>query len=153
MYIDIINTCRIKMAWKSELLWLKCLRQLRYSITNLEAEEKILVFSPSQCGTCPISGVFCRIKLLSRYRRTLATQTYANYCLARRQPIRPVVYPRVFNRQRRPAAIVCRGQNALAGDYIVIGLLCRRRHHASEVQHLFSTRSLSEVSWGKVSAS
>jgi hypothetical protein len=28
--------------------------------------------------------------------------------------------------------------------------LCRRRHHASEVQHLFSTRSLSDVSWGKV---
>jgi hypothetical protein len=29
-------------------------------------------------------------------------------------------------------------------------LLCRRRHHASEVQQLFSTRSLSDVSWGKV---
>jgi hypothetical protein len=29
-------------------------------------------------------------------------------------------------------------------------LLCRQRLHASEVQQLFSTRCLSDVSWGKV---
>jgi hypothetical protein len=29
-------------------------------------------------------------------------------------------------------------------------LLCRRRHHDSEVQKLFSIHSLSDVSWGKV---
>jgi hypothetical protein len=29
-------------------------------------------------------------------------------------------------------------------------LLCRRRHHASEVRHFFSPRSLSDLSWGNV---
>jgi hypothetical protein len=37
--------------------------------------------------TCWISGVSCRRKLLSIYRRTYGPQTYANYCLARMQPI------------------------------------------------------------------
>jgi hypothetical protein len=61
-----------------------------------------------------------------------------------------------------PVAIVCRGQCAhadMAGDFqprfknntlSLSTLLCRRRHHVSEVQQLFLTRSLSDVSWGKV---
>jgi hypothetical protein len=60
-----------------------------------------------------------------------------------------------------PAVIVCRGQcthAGMAGDFqlrfydtlSLSTLLCRRRNHASEVQQLFSTRSLSDVSWGKV---
>jgi hypothetical protein len=51
---------------------------------------------------CRIPGVFCRRKPLSRYRRTHGPLTYADCCLARRQPIRTGVYPRVL-RQRRVA--------------------------------------------------
>jgi hypothetical protein len=89
---------------------------------------------------------------------------YADCCLARRQPIRTVVYPRVLSGQRRAARqLLFVEYNARALTWLVTSnlasknntlslstQLCRRGHHASEVQHLFLTRSLSEVSWGKV---
>jgi hypothetical protein len=42
--------------------------------------------------TCPILGGFCGRKLLSRCRRKHGSHTYAACCLARRKPIRTVVY-------------------------------------------------------------
>jgi hypothetical protein len=39
-------------------------------------------------------------KIISRYRRTHGPHTYADCYIARRQPIRTVVYPRILNRQR-----------------------------------------------------
>jgi hypothetical protein len=64
-----------------------------------------------------------------------------------------IVYPRALNRQLRRAA---RQDKTLAlvlppsllkiTQLSLSTLLCRRRHHASEVQQLFSTRSLSDVS-------
>jgi hypothetical protein len=72
--------------------------------------------------------------------------TYADFCLARRQPIRTVVYPRVLNRRRAARQLLFVEDNARG----LSTQLCRRRHHASEVQQLFSTRSVSDVSWGKV---
>jgi hypothetical protein len=112
---------------------------------------------------CRIPGVFCRRKRLSRYRRTHGPHTYAGCCLARWQPIRTVVHPRVLNRQRHAArqrlfventrALAWLVTSNLASKYNALSLstlLCRRRHHAREVQQLFSTRSLSDISWGKV---
>jgi hypothetical protein len=58
-------------------------------------------FMVSNLVACRIPGVFCRRKLLSRYRRTHGPHTSVDCCLARRQPIRTVVYPRVLNEQRR----------------------------------------------------
>jgi hypothetical protein len=52
-------------------------------------------------GKGRIPGVLCRRKLISRYRRTHGPHTYTDCCLARRQPIRTVVYPRVLSRERR----------------------------------------------------
>jgi hypothetical protein len=90
---------------------------------------------------------------------------YADCYLARRQPIRTVVYPRVLNRQRHAARqLLFVEDNASTLAWLVTSnlasknntlswlstLLCRRRHHASEVQQPFSTRSLSDVSCGKV---
>jgi hypothetical protein len=99
----------------------------------------------------------------ARYRRTHGPHTYADCCFARRQSIRTVVYPRVLNRQRRAVRqLLCVEDNARALAWLVTSnlasknntlslstLLCRRLHHASEVQQLFSTRYVSDVSWGK----
>jgi hypothetical protein len=113
----------------------------------------------------PNTQRFFRRKLLSRYRRIHRPRTYADCCLARRQRLRTVVYPRVLNRQRRAARqLLFVEGNARALAWLVISniasknntlslstLLWRRRYHASEVQQLFkSTRSLSDVSCGKV---
>jgi hypothetical protein len=67
--------------------------------------DLILVIFIQMCmiTPCRIPGVFCRRKLLSRYRRTHGPHTYADCCLARRQLIRIVVYLRVLNRQRLAA--------------------------------------------------
>jgi hypothetical protein len=79
-----------------------------------------------------------------------------------RQPIRVVVYPHILNRKRQTAiqaAIVCCWQCTrwwLPTSLLKIThchrstLLCRWHHHASEVQQLFSTHSVSGVSWGTV---
>jgi hypothetical protein len=65
-----------------------------------------------------ISGMFCQNKLFSRHRRTLlGAQTYVNYCLAQRQPIRAVVYLQVLNRQKQAARQLLFVDNARAGDF------------------------------------
>jgi hypothetical protein len=115
---------------------------------------------------CRIPGVFCRRKLLSRYRRTHRPHTYADYYLAREQPIRTVVFRRVLYRQRRAARqLLFVEDNARALAWLVTSNLASKNNtlslstllcigdviiSASEVQQLFSTRSLSDVSWGKV---
>jgi hypothetical protein len=178
---------------------------LKWKLTGIDRQKPIQskVFI---CGLhMPNTGIFCRCKHLSRYRRKHGP---------RRKPIRTVVHPRVLNRQRRAARqvflIEIRGaasnsaysgypelwilrypahryhavpsqvsnprpshaparqllfveDNARALSWLVTSnlasknntlslstLLCKRRHHTSEVQQHFSTRSLSDVSWGKV---
>jgi hypothetical protein len=97
--------------------------------------------------------------LLSRYHQTHGPHIYVDW----RQPIRTVVYPRALNRQRRAArqllfveddacALAWLATSNLASKNNTLSLstqLCRRRHHAREVQRFFSTRSASDVSWGK----
>jgi hypothetical protein len=78
-----------------------------------------------------------------------------------------VVYPRILNRQRRAGRqLLFVDDNARTLTWLVTSNLafknntlslstlhvymCRRRYHASEVKQLFSTRSVSDVSWGKV---
>jgi hypothetical protein len=82
---------------------------------------------------------------------THGPHTYADCCLARRQPIRTVVYPRVLNKQRRTARqllLVEDNARALAGDFqprfyknktlSLCTLLYRRRR---------STALLDTISW------
>jgi hypothetical protein len=75
-------------------------------------------FAACPVNTCRIYGVFCTSKLLSRYRQRHRPHTDANYCLARSQPIRTVVYPHVLNRQRQAARqLLFVEHNARAGDF------------------------------------
>jgi hypothetical protein len=129
---------------------------------EFESCPVIIIFC--HISSCWIPGLFWVRKLPSRYRRTHGPHTCADCCPARRQTIRTFVYLRVLNSQR-PAArqLLFVEYNARRLAWLVTSnlasknntlslstLLCRRRHHASEVKQLFSTRSLSDVSCGKV---
>jgi hypothetical protein len=74
------------------------------------------------------------------------------------QPIKGTVYLHVLNRQRWAAGSYCLSLTLCAQWWLSTfqtshchrsTLVCRWGHHASEVQQLFSTHSLSDVSWGK----
>jgi hypothetical protein len=118
------------------------------SMGSWELNNFVTVISKCLGFSCRIPGVFCRRKLLSRYRRTHGPFTYADYCLERRQPIRTVVYPRVLNtyRKRRPARqLYCLSRIKHARWYF------QPKNNALSLSTLlFSTRFLSDVSWGKV---
>jgi hypothetical protein len=97
--------------------------------------------------SCRIPGGFC-----PDTAEDIAPKINVTACL-HRQPIRCVVYLHILNRQKQATRqlFVCHdnahavvNSNLASKNYT----LCRRRHHANEVQQLFSTHSLSDVSWG-----